>query len=192
MGQNKREKGALSFPPEKSAPMTPKPNNDAAPGRADTQQTKTRRRRKVSKRMETALRAMVFDGCNKREAASLAGITEAAINKALRESVAAQAFFREIQQARAEHLHVASITEAARLMRSAESEHVRLQAAQWLHGVTDPEAHKKGADTGKTLIINVNAGEGRQGRLIHDQVTGTVRTVAPPVIEGKALDYEDV
>ena len=60
-------------------------------------------------------------------------------------------------------------------METSDSDHVRLQAAQWVHERTDPNAAARGADTSKTLIININPGAVDGGQLIRDQRTGTVK-----------------
>ena len=81
----------------------------------------------------------------------------------------------EMERARGAELYVESLDVGVKLMRDSDSDHVRLQAAQWVNQRTDPQAHLRGADTAKTLIIQLNSHNAGQGPLIRDQASGTVK-----------------
>ena len=142
------------------------------------------RTKRISKKLDAALRSIVFDAETIENAAILNGMTKRGLLAALRKPWV-KARKRDIEQAHHSGLYVKSLNIGKKLMESGASEAVRLQAAQWVRAQTDPEAHKKGADTTKSLIIRLESGPIDGGRLITNQSSGVIQAidVASEIVE---------
>lgn len=85
---------------------------------------------------------------------------------------------REIERARNENWQVEALVTGVELMRCGASEHVRLQAAQWIAEKTDPNAGANAKNGRISLILNINPQGDVSSRLVRDERSGTVRAAA--------------
>lgn len=168
------------------------PPQSLAPSVASSPAGKARVSKRISRRLDAALRCVVFQAMSMEDAAGVVGMTKRGLLKALAKPHV-KAHRRDLEYGRNEGLFVESIVTGAELMRSSASDKVRLAAAQWLHTLTDPEAHLKGSDTSKTLIININPPSdalGDAGGLIVDHASGVVKVQQKQRLSLEALDED--
>src|SRR5689334_20496779 len=89
---------------------------------------------RISSRVRVALEKMVMNGLSRDESAKLAGLTDHAVYCALRKPHVL-VVLRELQEAKRTSAAARTIARAEDLADTAESEHVRLQANEWLGGL---------------------------------------------------------
>jgi hypothetical protein len=123
----------------------------------------TDRKGRLTPKVRTAIEEIVFRGRNREEAATIAGIQPDSLYRALRrpEVLSYRTLLMEVLRSGAS---ARTLSKIENLMDTATSEHVRLQAAQWLAGIDGisplarQEIEHRHVGTAPGLTINLITG----------------------------------